>query len=115
MFLALTFWWITGVLVYLGCLSAIGTSSIINSGFYIDCFQFTYACRYWFFLTHASFVSDIEMQLTQFIVWTLDFHYAFGASLGVLFTYIIIWAAMSYFWVKIDMERQRKAYELSRC
>ena len=112
MFLALTFWWITGVVVYLGCLSAISTSATLSSSFYVD---FLHLCFLAILRTVMSFVFEIEMQLTLFTVWTLDFHYAFGASLGVLFTYIIIWAATSHFWVKIDMERQRKAYELSKC
>jgi hypothetical protein len=67
MFLYLTLWWASGVLIYLGCLSA--------------------------------------------IIWTLPFHYAFGLSLGVLFGYIIIWAIVSYLWVNIEMNRQKKAYE----
>jgi hypothetical protein len=67
MFLYLTIWWVSGVLIYLGCLSA--------------------------------------------IIWTLPFHYAFGSSLGVLFSYIIIWAIVSYLWVNIEMDRQKKAYE----
>lgn len=67
MLLGQTVWWISGVCVYLGCLSA--------------------------------------------IIWTLEFHYAFGLSLGVLFAYIIIWAAVSYIWLRIEMERERKAYE----
>jgi hypothetical protein len=71
MFLVLTLWWLLGVLVYLGCVTA--------------------------------------------IIWTLEFHYAFGSSLGVLFSYIILWAAVSYYWVKIEMERQRKAYRVSKC
>ncbi|GIJ92118.1 hypothetical protein Asppvi_011094 [Aspergillus pseudoviridinutans] len=71
MFLSLTVWWICGVCVYLGCLSA--------------------------------------------IIWTLEFHYAFGLSLGVLFAYIIIWAAGSYLWLRIEMDRERKAHEISNC
>ena len=73
MFLVLTFWWMLGVLVYLGCVSA--------------------------------------------VIWTLEFHHAFGTSLGVLFAYILIWAGVSYWWVNIDMDRQRKAYErgVSKC
>jgi hypothetical protein len=71
MFLYLTIWWVFGVLVYLGCLSA--------------------------------------------IIWTLPFHYAFGSSLGVLFSYIIIWAIVSYLWVNIEMDRQKKAYEKVEC
>lgn len=63
----LTLWWISGVVIYLGCLSA--------------------------------------------VIWSLEFHYAFGLSLGVLFTYIVIWALVSYWWVQIEMEREKKAYE----
>jgi hypothetical protein len=48
------------------------------------------------------------------IIWTLEFHYAFGLSLGVLFAYIIIWATVSYFWVQIEIDRERKAYEISK-
>jgi len=67
LFVYLTLWWILGVCVYIGGLSA--------------------------------------------IIWNLEFHHAFGASLGVLFGYIVIWAIVSYMWVQIEMERQREAYE----
>lgn len=46
-FVNLTLWWLLGVCVYIGCVSA--------------------------------------------IIWTLPFHYAFGASFGVLFAYIALW------------------------
>jgi uncharacterized membrane protein YccC len=69
MFLFLTVWWILGISVYLGCLSA--------------------------------------------IIWTLEFHFAFGLSLGTLFAYIIVWALTSYFWIQVEMKRQQKAYERS--
>lgn len=45
------------------------------------------------------------------IIWTLEFHYAFGLSFGVLFTYIALWAAGSYLFVTIEMKRQGKAYQ----
>ena len=67
MFLYLTIWWVLGVAIYLGCLSA--------------------------------------------IIWTMPFHIAFGLSLGVLFGYIIVWAVVTYLWVNIEMDRQKKAYE----
>lgn len=67
LFLWLTLWWITGVAIYLGCLSA--------------------------------------------IIWNMEFHYAFGASLGILFAYIVIWAIVSYLWVQIEMDRERRQYE----
>jgi hypothetical protein len=71
MFVGLTLWWIFGVCVYIGCLSA--------------------------------------------VIWTLEFHYAFGLSLGILFSYIIIWAAVTYYWVNWEMERERKRQEISNC
>lgn len=69
MLLGLTIWWIFGVCVYLGCLSA--------------------------------------------IIWIMEFHYAFGLSLGILFAYILIWAAVSYIWLQIGMNRERKVQEIS--
>jgi hypothetical protein len=36
MFLVLTFWWITGVLVYLGCLSAISMYIFLIPDFYVQ-------------------------------------------------------------------------------
>ena len=65
MFRYLTWWWLLGVCVYIGSVSA--------------------------------------------VIWTLEFHYAFGLSLGVLFSYIAIWAAVSYLWVRIEIEREHRA------
>lgn len=45
------------------------------------------------------------------IIWTLPFHYAFGLSLGVLFSYIACWAIGTFVWVKIEMKREHEAYE----
>jgi hypothetical protein len=70
MFRYLTWWWLLGVCVYIGSVSA--------------------------------------------VIWTLEFHYAFGLSLGVLFAYIAIWAAVSYLWVKIEIEREHKAFEAGK-
>lgn len=44
------------------------------------------------------------------VIWTLDFHYAFGLSLGVLFGYIAVWAAVTFVWVNIEMKREHAAY-----
>jgi hypothetical protein len=63
----LTMWWLTGVCVYIGCVSA--------------------------------------------VIWTMPFHYAFGLSLGILFGYISIWAAVTYFWTIWEMKREHRAYE----
>ena len=70
LFLDLTLWWMFGICVYIGSLSA--------------------------------------------IIWTLEFHYAFGLSLGILFSYIAIWAAVTYLWVRIEISREHKAYEEDR-
>lgn len=67
MFLGLTLWWLLGVAVYLGCLSA--------------------------------------------VIWTLEFHYAFGLSLGILFSYIVVWAIGSIIWVNLEIKREKKLYE----
>jgi hypothetical protein len=66
MFVYLTFWWIFGVLTYIGCVSV--------------------------------------------VIWLLPFHYAFGLSLGVLFTYITVWALVSYYWVMFSMGKEKRAY-----
>lgn len=72
LFIFLTLWWLCGVCVYLGCLSA--------------------------------------------VIWTLEFHYAFGLSFGILFSYILIWAAVTYFWVQAEMAREKKEMEnASKC
>ena len=70
MFRYLTWWWLLGVFVYIGSVSA--------------------------------------------VIWNVDFHYAFGLSLGVLFSYIAIWAGVSYAWVKLEIEREHKAAEQGR-
>lgn len=66
-FFYLTLWWLLGVCVYIGCVSA--------------------------------------------VIWTLPFHYAFGLSLGVLFAYIAIWAAVTYIWTDLEMKREHRAAE----
>lgn len=67
MFLYLTIWWIIGVCVYEGCVSA--------------------------------------------VIWTCEFHIAFGLSLGVLFSYIAIWAGTSALYVKWEIAREHKAFD----
>ena len=66
-FVYLTLWWLLGVCLYIGCVSA--------------------------------------------VIWTLPFHYAFGLSLGVLFSYIAVWAVVTYVWTTIEMKREHRAYE----
>lgn len=48
------------------------------------------------------------------IIFTLEFHYAFGLSLGVLFAYIALWAAGTYAFVVLDMGRQERLYEAGK-
>ena len=45
------------------------------------------------------------------VIWTLEFHHAFGVSLGMLFAYIAVWAAVTYGWTKLEMRRERKVYK----
>lgn len=69
-FVNLTLWWLLGVCVYIGCVSA--------------------------------------------VIWTLPFHYAFGLSLGILFAYIAVWAAVTAVWTNIEMKREHRAYEAGK-
>lgn len=64
MIFELTVWWCSGIMVYIGCLSA--------------------------------------------IIWNTEFEVAFGLSLGVLFSFIISWAIMTYIYIQIALERERK-------
>lgn len=45
------------------------------------------------------------------VIWTLEFHYAFGLSLGVLFSYIACWAVVTFVWVKVEIKREQEACE----
>lgn len=67
MFLYLTLWWILGVCVYVGAVSA--------------------------------------------VIWTLEFHIAFGLSLGVLFGYIATWAGCSALYVKWEIAREHRLFD----
>lgn len=48
------------------------------------------------------------------VIWTLEFHIAFGLSLGILFCYIAIWATTSWAYVNWEMDRQRRAFEAGK-
>lgn len=63
----------------------------------------------WWIFGVMSYIGAVSV-----VVWTVEFHVAFGLSLGVLFTYIILWAIVSYLWVQIEMDRQKKAFESSK-
>ncbi|KAE9964548.1 hypothetical protein EG328_010356 [Venturia inaequalis] len=45
------------------------------------------------------------------VIWTLEFEYAFGVCFGLLFTYLILWAGISYVWMKWELHREKKAFE----
>lgn len=64
MIFELTVWWCSGIIVYIGCLSA--------------------------------------------IIWNTAFEVAFGLSLGLLFSFIISWSIMTYIYIQIALERERK-------
>lgn len=66
---------------------------------------FLYLTIWWTFGV-ATYVGCVSA-----VIWTLDFHFAFGLSLGVLFAYIAIWAAVSYVWVRVEIEREHRAFE----
>ncbi|KAB8360934.1 hypothetical protein FH972_024666 [Carpinus fangiana] len=65
---------------------------------------FVYLTVWWIFgvLTYIGCLSAV--------IWTVEFHIAFGLSLGVLFSYIIIWAGTSYWWVQYEMDKERKKH-----
>jgi hypothetical protein len=66
-FFNLTLFWIFGVMVYIGCASA--------------------------------------------IIWNLKFNYAYGLIFGILFSWIAVWAGITYLWVHYEMRREARAYE----
>lgn len=57
----------------------------------------------WWFLGILIYLGSLSA-----IIWTLDFHIAFGLSLGILFTWILTWATLSYLYFQFDMERQSR-------
>jgi hypothetical protein len=61
---------------------------------------------WWWILGVCVYIGSVSV-----VIWTLEFHYAFGLSLGVLFSYIAIWASVSAIWTKIEMKREHRAYE----
>ena len=68
--------------------------------------RFLFNLTLWWALGVCTFIGCVSA-----VIWTLDFHFAFGTSLGVLFSYIAIWASVSYIWTGIEMEREHEAYE----
>lgn len=70
MIFQLNMFWIAGVAIYLGCVSA--------------------------------------------VIWKLPFEFAFGSSLGVLFFWVILWAILTYVWVRVALIREMKWYKRRR-
>lgn len=55
----------------------------------------------WWFLGVCIYLGSLSS-----IIWTLDFHFAFGLSLGTLFGWILIWVALSYLYFYIQNSRR---------
>jgi hypothetical protein len=68
--------------------------------------RFFFHLTLWWILGVCIYIGCVSV-----VIWTLEFHYAFGLSLGVLFSYIMIWATVSAIWTKIEIEREHRAYE----
>lgn len=47
------------------------------------------------------------------IIWSLEFHFAFGLSLGVLFGWILIWVSLSYAYFQFEISRQSRIQHTS--
>lgn len=68
--------------------------------------RFLYNLTLWWALGVCVYIGSVSA-----VIWTLDFHHAFGLSLGVLFSYIAIWAVVTYLWTGMEMQREHEAYE----
>lgn len=68
--------------------------------------RFFFNLTLWWTLGVCVYIGSVSA-----VIWTLPFHYAFGLSLGVLFSYIACWAVVTFVWVKIEMKREHEAYE----
>lgn len=55
----------------------------------------------WWFLGICIYLGSLSS-----IIWTLDFHFAFGLSLGILFGWILTWVALSYLYFYIQTSRR---------
>lgn len=68
--------------------------------------RFFFNLTLWWTLGVCVYIGSVSA-----VIWTLEFHYAFGLTLGLLFSYIACWAAVTFVWVKIEMKREHEAYE----
>lgn len=68
--------------------------------------RFLYNLTLWWALGVCVYIGSVSA-----VIWTLEFHHAFGLSLGVLFSYITVWAVVTYLWTKMEMHREHEAYE----
>ncbi|ROV90343.1 hypothetical protein VMCG_09719 [Cytospora schulzeri] len=68
--------------------------------------RFLYNLTLWWALGVCVYIGSVSA-----VIWTLEFHDAFGLSLGVLFSYIAIWAVVTYVWTGMEMQREHEAYE----
>lgn len=68
--------------------------------------QLFYRLTIWWTLGVMVYIGSVSA-----VIWTMEFQYAFGLSLGVLFSYIACWAVVTFVWVKLEMAREHEAYE----
>lgn len=68
--------------------------------------RFFFNLTLWWTLGVCVYIGSVSA-----VIWTLEFHYAFGLSLGLLFSYIACWAIVTFVWTKIEMKREHEAYE----
>lgn len=68
--------------------------------------RFFFNLTLWWTLGVCVYIGSVSA-----VIWTLEFHYAFGLTLGLLFSYIACWAAVTFVWVKVEMKREHEAYE----
>lgn len=68
--------------------------------------------RFFFWLTLFWFFGClIYIGCASAIIWTLEFNHAFGLIFGILFSWIGVWAFITWRWVKWEMRRERRAFE----
>ncbi|KAM3423440.1 hypothetical protein BST61_g871 [Cercospora zeina] len=68
--------------------------------------------RFFFWLTLFWFFGClVYIGCASAIIWTLEFNHAFGLVFGILFSWVGLWAFITWRWVKWEMRRERKAFE----
>ncbi|TID24414.1 hypothetical protein E6O75_ATG02779 [Venturia nashicola] len=80
---------------------------------YKDRYENSKMFRNFFFRLQLFWIAGASIYIgcLSAVIWKLEFEYAFGVCFGLLFTYLIFWATVSYFWMKWEMHREKKAFE----